>query len=146
MPDDKLLHYKLGQRDLLANVCALIRSFGMEDTSRQLAQLLLAHEPDHPHAKWLLEHVASSQERYAKAPKLSIAVAYEIFIGGEHIWWPPTGVPHNITKNKHLTADEIEALKVYIRAGKAEVKEHLSMDNPPSKSEIEIYLEPEYRI
>lgn len=51
--------YDIGKRDALANLMMMVREFE-GDTKKlilELADVLLKHDPEHPHANWVKKNV-----------------------------------------------------------------------------------------
>lgn len=118
-------YYNIGYRDALAVLCANARAKGIDETFREAAETLLKHDPDHPHAKWVLQKTRIAQN--STGAKLRIAVAFEVTVQGQTIWWPPTGKPFFVGGTE-LTDSEMKVIEPFIRQGKCEVREHLSLD------------------
>lgn len=54
--DHAKMYYLLGKKDAAATFLAMVRSDGANAAIQDVAKEILKHEPDHPHAKWIIEH------------------------------------------------------------------------------------------
>lgn len=50
------LFYGVGLRDAYANVLSIVRTNGLEEGLRLVAEELLKADPEHPHATWFLSN------------------------------------------------------------------------------------------
>lgn len=54
MNTNGLIH-NLGKRDCIAEIFMMIKLKGVDETLKKMADELLEHDPDHPHAKWFIK-------------------------------------------------------------------------------------------